>query len=138
MPFSELGANYEFERPNGGQILTGDLKEATPSPWSFSLRGGARMLLTNALQLEQALGISASVRTVSISGKASCICRMSSDNSNAGQPIGWPLSHGKAIWAIRVSSGHSSAGRLLPIHSLSSNKRQPRSAVLSAAPPRQH
>ena len=56
MPFAELGANYEFERPNGGQILTGDLKEATPSPWSVSLRGGARMLLTNALQLEASAG----------------------------------------------------------------------------------
>ncbi|MBZ9655771.1 autotransporter outer membrane beta-barrel domain-containing protein [Phyllobacterium lublinensis] len=56
MPFAEIGANYEFERPNGGQILTGDLKEATPSPWSFLLRAGARMLLTDSFQLEASAG----------------------------------------------------------------------------------
>ncbi|WP_234838981.1 autotransporter outer membrane beta-barrel domain-containing protein [Sinorhizobium meliloti] len=50
--FAELGAQYEFERPNDGKILTGDLNEATPSPWVFSLRSGFRMLLNDNLQIE--------------------------------------------------------------------------------------
>jgi hypothetical protein len=56
LAFAEAGAKYEFERPNGGQILTGDLSLATPSPWSFSLRSGARMLISDALQLEASVG----------------------------------------------------------------------------------
>jgi outer membrane autotransporter protein len=50
--FAELGAKYEFERPNDGKILTGDLSEATPSPWAFSLRSGFRMLVNDSLQIE--------------------------------------------------------------------------------------
>ncbi|MDE4552962.1 autotransporter domain-containing protein [Sinorhizobium meliloti] len=50
--FAELGAQYEFERPNDGKILTGDLSEVTPSPWAFSLRSGFRMLLNDNLQIE--------------------------------------------------------------------------------------
>ncbi|OCP01782.1 MULTISPECIES: autotransporter outer membrane beta-barrel domain-containing protein [unclassified Ensifer] len=50
--FTELGAEYQFERPNDGKILTGDLSEVTPSPWSFSLRSGFRMLVNDNLQLE--------------------------------------------------------------------------------------
>ena len=30
MPYAEIGATYEFDRPNGGQILTADLLLATP------------------------------------------------------------------------------------------------------------
>ncbi|OCP21264.1 MULTISPECIES: autotransporter domain-containing protein [unclassified Ensifer] len=56
MAFAEVGAKYEFERPNDGRILTGDLSLATPSPWSFSLRSGVRMLLSEALQLEASAG----------------------------------------------------------------------------------
>ncbi|RVM46301.1 autotransporter domain-containing protein [Sinorhizobium meliloti] len=54
--FAELGAQYEFERPNDGKILTGDLNEATPSPWAFSLRSGFRMLLNDNLQIEATAG----------------------------------------------------------------------------------
>ncbi len=50
--FAELGAQYEFERPNDGKILAGDLSEVTPSPWAFSLRSGFRMLLNDNLQIE--------------------------------------------------------------------------------------
>ncbi|MDX0468499.1 autotransporter domain-containing protein [Sinorhizobium medicae] len=50
--FAELGAQYEFERPNDGKILTGDLSEVSPSPWAFSLRSGLRMLLNENLQIE--------------------------------------------------------------------------------------
>ncbi|WP_458574502.1 autotransporter outer membrane beta-barrel domain-containing protein [Ensifer sp. Root423] len=39
--FTELGAEYQFERPNDGKITTGNLSEMTPSPWSFSLRSGS-------------------------------------------------------------------------------------------------
>ena len=50
--FAELGAQYEFERPNDGKILTGDLSEVTPSPWAFLLRSGFRVLLNDNLQIE--------------------------------------------------------------------------------------
>jgi len=45
VPYAELGVRYEFERPNDGQILTGDLKFATPSPWSGLLAWAARPYL---------------------------------------------------------------------------------------------
>ncbi len=32
--------------------MTGDLSEVTPSPWSFSLRSGFRMLVNDNLQIE--------------------------------------------------------------------------------------
>ncbi|KQU74081.1 autotransporter [Ensifer sp. Root1252] len=52
LAFAELGAEYQFERPNDGKILTGDLSEVTPSPWAFSLRSGFRMLVNDNLQIE--------------------------------------------------------------------------------------
>ena len=52
MPFAEIGIDYEYERPNDGEILTGDLALATPSPWAGSLEVGARMLFSNAVQVE--------------------------------------------------------------------------------------
>ncbi len=56
MPYAEFGVHYEFERPNGGQILTGDLTMATPSPWTASVRTGMRALLTNNAQIEASVG----------------------------------------------------------------------------------
>lgn len=56
MPFVEVGALYEFERPNDGQILTGDLSLVTPSPWAGTLRAGVRLATRNALQLEATAG----------------------------------------------------------------------------------
>ncbi|MCV9998827.1 autotransporter domain-containing protein [Pararhizobium sp. YC-54] len=50
--FAEVGAQHEFQRPNDGKILTGDLSEVTPSPWAFSLRSGFRMLWKDNLQIE--------------------------------------------------------------------------------------
>ncbi|MDQ0317431.1 autotransporter outer membrane beta-barrel domain-containing protein [Amorphus orientalis] len=52
MPFAEIGIDYEYERPNDGAILTGDLALATPSPWAGSLEVGARMLFSNVVQVE--------------------------------------------------------------------------------------
>jgi hypothetical protein len=52
VPFAEFGVAYEFDRPNGGEILTADLSLATPSAWSGTLRAGARMLLNNSVQIE--------------------------------------------------------------------------------------
>jgi hypothetical protein len=52
LAFAEIGAKYEFERPNGGEMLTGDLSLATPSPWSGSLKAGLRMQLTQSMQFE--------------------------------------------------------------------------------------
>ncbi|WP_331374933.1 autotransporter domain-containing protein [Sinorhizobium chiapasense] len=54
--FAEVGAQYEFERPNDGKILTGDLSEVTPSPWAFSLRSGFRTLLNDFIQIEATAG----------------------------------------------------------------------------------
>ncbi len=56
MPYAEIGATYEFDRPNGGQILTADLLLATPSAWAGTLRAGARMLLNNSVQVEASGG----------------------------------------------------------------------------------
>jgi outer membrane autotransporter protein len=50
--FAELGAQYEFERPDDGKILSGDLTEVIPSPWEFSVRSGFRTLLNEAIQIE--------------------------------------------------------------------------------------
>jgi hypothetical protein len=56
IPYMEFGLHYEFERPNGGQILTGDLSTATPSPWAGSVRSGARIQLPNAALVEASVG----------------------------------------------------------------------------------
>lgn len=45
VPYAELGANHAFERPNDGQILTGNLTLATPSAWSGTSCIGARALV---------------------------------------------------------------------------------------------
>ena len=46
---------YGFLRPNGGEILTGELKSAFPSAWSGMLRGGVRMSI-NTVLLEASAG----------------------------------------------------------------------------------
>jgi|GEM_PF-1911854 len=50
-PYIEAGAVYEYLRPNGGEILNGDLHPVTPSPWSFTLRGGATALISENVTL---------------------------------------------------------------------------------------
>src|SRR5882672_10285053 len=56
VPYAELGVRYEFERPNDGQILTGDLKFATPSPWSGLARLGGRVLISRSMFVEASVG----------------------------------------------------------------------------------
>jgi hypothetical protein len=56
MPYVEVGARYEFVRPEGGEIMTGDLTLATPSPWSFTARGGLRTVIANRVQVDVAGG----------------------------------------------------------------------------------
>jgi len=56
MPFAEIGATYAFDQPNDGQFLTADLELATPSAWSGTLRGGARMLINDSVQVEASGG----------------------------------------------------------------------------------
>ncbi|TYC64156.1 autotransporter outer membrane beta-barrel domain-containing protein [Rhodobacterales bacterium] len=51
-PYVEAGAVYEYLRPNDGRILSGDLDFVTPSPWSFSLRGGATALVAENVSLD--------------------------------------------------------------------------------------
>jgi hypothetical protein len=56
MPYLELGAVYAFEQPNDGEILSGDFQTETPSPWTGTLRGGFRMLVTDRVQLDASGG----------------------------------------------------------------------------------
>jgi hypothetical protein len=56
VPYAELGASYQFERPNGGQLLTGTLSTAVGSPWSGLLRTGARVLVSRSTFVEASLG----------------------------------------------------------------------------------
>jgi hypothetical protein len=56
MPFVEAGALYEAVRPNGGQILSSDLKLVTPSPWSLMTRAGLRMLIAESILVEGRAG----------------------------------------------------------------------------------
>jgi hypothetical protein len=52
IPYVELGVSYEFERPNDGKILTSDLTFVSSSPWSGSVRAGARVPVTESLFVE--------------------------------------------------------------------------------------
>ncbi len=56
MPYAEFGAVYEYARPNDGQILSSTLQLVTPSPWSFTVRTGARVLLSDTVLLEATAG----------------------------------------------------------------------------------
>ena len=56
MPYAEFGVDYEFERPNDGAIMTGDLTLATPSPWAGSARAGLRTLISETAFLEASAG----------------------------------------------------------------------------------
>ena len=56
MPYAEIGATYQFDRPNGGQVLTADLALVTPSAWAGTLRAGARMQLNNSVQIDASGG----------------------------------------------------------------------------------
>lgn len=52
VPYIELGANYAFTRPNGGQILTGNLTMHKTTPWSGLARVGVRALITKSLFID--------------------------------------------------------------------------------------
>ncbi len=56
MPWAELGARYDFERPNDGQVLTGDLTLEDTTPWAVSLRSGLRMLVSETTLVEASAG----------------------------------------------------------------------------------
>ena len=56
MPYTELGLHHEFERPNGGQILTGDFLFAIPAPWTGWVKSGVRMSVFNSVLLEAGAG----------------------------------------------------------------------------------
>jgi outer membrane autotransporter protein len=56
MPYAEFGARYDFERPNDGEILTGDLTMEATSPWAFTLRSGLRMMVSDATLVEASAG----------------------------------------------------------------------------------
>ena len=54
-PYGELGASYQFVRPNNGQILTSNLLLASTSPWSGIARLGGRAVITRSLFLEASI-----------------------------------------------------------------------------------
>jgi outer membrane autotransporter protein len=56
MPYAELALRYDFERPNDGEMLTGNLTVATPSPWAGSARAGFRMSIASAWLVEANAG----------------------------------------------------------------------------------
>ena len=61
-PYAEAGVFYEFDRPNSGQILTGNLHYTDASPWGGILRAGARSQINRStiLKLEvayQSIGV---------------------------------------------------------------------------------
>ena len=56
MPYAELAIRYDFERPNDGEMLTGNLTVATPSPWAGSARAGFRMSIASAWLVEANAG----------------------------------------------------------------------------------
>jgi hypothetical protein len=55
-PYARLAVRYEFERPNDGEVLAGDLSMARTSPWGGSLRVGARALADRATMIEAEAG----------------------------------------------------------------------------------
>ena len=63
MPYVEAGVFYQYARPQGGQILTGNLTYADTSPWGGIVRLGTRALIDKATMAKlkfsyQSIGIS--------------------------------------------------------------------------------
>jgi hypothetical protein len=56
MPFAELGLQYEFERPDDGRILAGDLSFEETSALTFTTRAGFQMAVNDSFRLEAAGG----------------------------------------------------------------------------------
>jgi hypothetical protein len=52
MPFAELGLQYEFERPDDGRILAGDLSVEETSALTFTTRAGFQMAVNDSFRLE--------------------------------------------------------------------------------------
>ncbi|MGH8433006.1 MAG: autotransporter domain-containing protein [Pseudomonas sp.] len=55
-PYAEVGLSNEFERPNDGRIITGDLSQEKTSPWSGSLRTGVQALLRQDVFIDTSVG----------------------------------------------------------------------------------
>ncbi|UUY09369.1 autotransporter domain-containing protein [Pseudomonas sp. J452] len=55
-PYVEVGLSNEFERPNDGRILTGDLTQEKTSPWSGSLRGGVQAQVADNALIDTSIG----------------------------------------------------------------------------------
>ena len=52
MPYTELGVRHELVRPNGGEILTGDLLLATPAPWLGFVKSGVRTSVLSSVLID--------------------------------------------------------------------------------------
>lgn len=52
VPYVELGVDYAFTRPNGGQMLSGDLLMVSTSPWSGLARVGARTPISKSAYVD--------------------------------------------------------------------------------------
>ncbi|WP_286975063.1 autotransporter domain-containing protein, partial [Pseudomonas sp.] len=55
-PFAEVGLNNEFDRPNDGLMITGDLSQEKSSAWTGTLRTGMQALLTPNTYIETSVG----------------------------------------------------------------------------------
>jgi outer membrane autotransporter protein len=56
MPYAEVGITYDFERPNSGRYLDGNLDYQEASRWAGMARLGARTLVDKATMVEFAAG----------------------------------------------------------------------------------
>ncbi|RJG08807.1 hypothetical protein D3879_23370 [Pseudomonas cavernicola] len=54
--YAEVGLSNEFERPNDGRMITGDLSLEKTSPWSGSLRTGVQALVAPDVFIDTSLG----------------------------------------------------------------------------------
>ncbi len=52
VPYIEVGASYEFERPNDGKIMTKNLTLVDSTPWSGQVRIGVRAMITSHTFIE--------------------------------------------------------------------------------------
>jgi outer membrane autotransporter protein len=56
LPYGRAGIRYDFDRPNGGQLVTPDLDLVTPSEWSGNLRLGVKALVNKQVIVDASGG----------------------------------------------------------------------------------
>jgi hypothetical protein len=56
LPYGRAGVRYDFDRPNGGELVTPGLDLATPSAWSGNLRAGVKALVNKEVIVDASAG----------------------------------------------------------------------------------